>query len=363
MPCYNESGKGRESVQISIDDRKLLWLALFVVAILLRQSLVAALLPFFLAVCLAAILEPAVNLLEQRGRLPRSLSTILILFAVVSAGGYITLLVATKVLSELVQMGTLLQRYQHVPVDLATKVIEDLNRLNEIVDQRQLPQAVQDNILQAVDDIANAGVGLITQGINLTLNAASKVPSLIVILVIALIGAYFMLKDRDRLVESTLAAVPAGVREKTRDLQQRIVVDLVGFIKAQFILLTLTTVVIGVGLIAIGINYWMTLAIVAGVLDIIPVLGPGFLLIPWAIGAWTLGQTALATKLILLFGLSFFLRQLFQAKILGDFIGVHPLPMLLALYAGIHFFGIQGIIVAPVLVIIAKALYAITKRP
>ncbi len=349
-------------MKLQIDDRKILWLILLVGAVFLRQPLIAAALPFILGVCLAALIDPLVNLLEARVRLPRWMATTLSLAAVVLAGGYLWLLVTTKVFSELIQMGALLQRYQHIPVDLATRLIESLNRLNEIVDQRQLPLSVQENILQAVDDIANAGFGLITQGINITLNAAGKVPSLIIVLVIALLATYFMLKDRDALSDSALSVLPAGVREKARAVQRRIVADLVGFIKAQLILLTLTTIVIGVGLIAIGINYWMTLAIIAGILDIIPVLGPGFLLVPWAIGAWLLGQTALATKLLLIFALSFLIRQLFQAKILGDFIGVHPLPMLIALYAGIHFFGIYGIVVAPFIVIVAKALYISTTR-
>lgn len=350
-------------MKITIDDRKFLWLAVIVGAIFARHAVVAALLPFVLALALAAVIEPIANFIQAKARIPRAFAAFISLLAVMLAGGYVFLLVSTKVLSELVQMGALLQRYQQVPVDLAANLIAELNRINEAFDQRGLPTAVQANILQAVDDITRTGIGLMTQGINLTLGAVSRVPSLIVVLVIAFIATYFIVKDKESLVEGALSVVPDSVRERAREMQSKIIVDLVGFFKAQLILLGLTTVLIGTGLVLIGVNYWVTLALVAGVLDIIPVLGPGFLLVPWAVGAWTIGDTALAIKLLILFMISFLIRQIFQAKILGDFIGVHPLPMLMALYAGLHFFGIAAFIVAPVLVIVGKAVINFTRRP
>src|SRR5690606_37393854 len=103
----------------------------------------------------------------------------LVLF--VLAGGYVFLLISTKVLSELVQMGARLRNYQHVPVDLATNIIRRLNELNEVVDQRGLPPAVQQNIIQAVDNLARTGVSLVSQGIDIVLNAVGSVPALVVV--------------------------------------------------------------------------------------------------------------------------------------------------------------------------------------
>ena len=65
-------------------------------------------------------------------------------------------------------------------------------------------------------------------------------------------------------------------------------------------------------------------------------------------------------SLSILYLLTFLVRQLFQAKILGDSIGIHPLPMLVVLYAGIQFFGLYGFIVAPIMIIVGKALYGLT---
>lgn len=347
-------------MRFSIDDRKLIWLVVIVVAVMFRQPLAATLLPFILALALAAILEPLVSFLQVKARMPRALAALVSLAVVVVSGGYAILLIFTKVVSELVQMGSLLQRYQRVPVDFATYLIQRLNELNELFDQRGLPTTVQQNIIQTVENLAAAAVNLATQGINLVLNAMSQVPYIVVVLIVSLIATYFLVKDRDKLVDSVLNLSPPIMRDQLREAWTRIITDIVGFFKATAILVSLTVIMVALGLIAIRVNYWMTLAIIAGILDLIPVLGPGFLFVPWAIGAATLGHAGLAFQLIILYLITFLVRQLFQAKILGDSIGIHPLPMLIVLYAGIQFFGLYGFIVAPVMIIVGKALYGLT---
>ncbi len=251
-------------MRISIDDRKLLWLVLIVVAIFFRQPLAATLLPFILALALAAILEPIVNFFQSRARMPRPVATLVSLALVVIAGGYALLVITTKVVSELVQMGTLLQRYQRVPVDFATYVIERLNEINELFDQRGLPVVVQQNIIQTVENLAAAAVNWATQGINLVVNAVSQVPYLVVVTVV----------HDDRYILSRQGSRPAdrvrsfGLSSRhtghIRETWSRILEDIVGFFKATLVLISLTVIMTSLGLIAIGVNYWMTLAIIAG---------------------------------------------------------------------------------------------------
>ena len=347
-------------MRISIDDRKLLWLVLIVVAVFFRQPLAATLLPFILALALAAILEPIVNFFQGRARMPRPVATLVSLALVVIAGGYALLVILTKVVSELVQMGTLLQRYQRVPVDFATYVIERLNEINELFDQRGLPAVVQQNIIQTVENLAAAAVNWATQGINLVVNAVSQVPYLVV--VTGRRDDRHLLSGQrsrpaDRVRSSSLLR---AMQERVRETWSRILERYRGLFQSHADPHQPDGHHGPLGLIAIGVNYWMTLAIIAGILIMIPVLGPGFLFVPWAIGAATLGHVSLAAQLLVLYLIIFLVRQLFQAKILGDSIGVHPLWMLVTLYAGIQFFGLYGFIVAPILIIIGRALYSLT---
>lgn len=341
-------------MQISIDDRKFVLLAIIVAGIFIRQPLIAALIPFLLALALAAILEPVARKLERSLKFPRVLASSFVLSAFVVAGGYLFLLVSAKILSELVRMGGRLQRYQDVPVDLVTQLLIRWNELNELIDQRGIPGEVRDNIINAVENLTNTAFSLIGTSINVVIGAVGQIPALLVVVVIALIATYFLVKDKDALVQSALSIAPEAIRAKAREIGRRVIVDLVGFVRGQLLLFLITTVIVSVGLILIGVDYWLTLALISGILDVIPVVGPGFLFFPWAIFAWALGHPVLSLQLFVLYVFTFLVRQVIQPKVLGDSIGVHPIAMLVALYAGIQFFGLQGLIVAPILVIIAK---------
>jgi len=346
-------------VRITVDDRTIWWIAIVAVAIVFRQPLVAALMPFVAALALAAVLEPIVRRLEARAKVPRVIASLAVLTAFVIAGGHLILLMLTKILSELVQMGGLLQRYQQVPVEFVRQLLIRWNELNELVDQRGLPGEVRDNILAAVNDLTQAAFGFVAQGINVVIGAFSQIPALLVIVFIALLSTYFLVKDKDALSASILSIVPESIRARAHELGRRVIVDLVGFFRAQFVLFIVTTVIVSIGLAWIGVNYWLTLALIAGILDVIPVVGPGFLFMPWAAFAWTLKQPVLGIQLLVLYAVIFLVRQVLQPKILGDSIGVHPLAMLVAIWAGIQFFGVQGLIVGPVIVIIAKGVFSL----
>src|SRR5690606_38642574 len=114
----------------------------------------------------------------------------------------------------------------------------------------------------------------------------------------------------------------------------------IAFAKGQLIILAITTAVAALGLYLLGIRYWMTLSILAGILDFIPVVGPGFLFMPWAGVSLVLGDTSLAIALAIIYLAVFGVRQIFQTKVLGDSIGVHPLLMLISIYGGIVWFGV-----------------------
>lgn len=344
-------------MKISFDEKKLLWLILIVGGIWLRHPLMATLVPFLLAIALATLIEPIVNFLQVRVRLPRSAAALISLILVLLTGGVASLLIFTKVISELAQMASLLQRYQRIPVDFAANLIERLNDLNELFDREGIPLEVQRNLLQTVDSIAKSSVDLLSEGIRIVLRAVTQVPFWFVVGIVAVLATYFLVKDRDVLIETFLSTSPPKLKQRLRDAWDRIIRDMINYLKAQLLLIGLTTVTVAIGLAIIDIDYWVTLSLVTGFLDFIPILGPGFLFVPWAIGAITIGESVLAVKLLTLYFISFTLRQLFQAKVLGDSIGVHPLNMLVALYAGIHFFGVQGFIAAPILVIIGKAIY------
>ena len=129
--------------------------------------------------------------------------------------------------------------------------------------------------------------------------------------------------------------------------------------KAYSILISITAIITIVGLKILGISYIFTIGILVGILDILPILGPGTLFIPWIIWEIISGDTGFAVSLLVLYVIISVVRQFLEPKIIGDNIGLHPLATLISLYVGLQLGGIVGMIAGPVLLVIFIACYRV----
>jgi len=332
--------------------RKLGLFAALILVILFRNMLVAALLPFVLAFILAAMIDPIIETLQQRLRLPRGVAVLFTLAALIAVSGYVASLVLAKVAAELVDLASGLPAYQRELSALTSTLIARFNELYE-----NLPAQVTIYLQSTINDVSRNVIGFLADTIDRTLRAITALPSLVVVIVVTVLATYFLSRDREQLSDAFFRFLPERWQKPMRDAQDKIVVDLIGFLKAQLFIFLLTTGVASLGLYLIGTRFWMILGITLGVLDIIPIVGPGLILFPWAGVSILMDEFQRALFLCLIFLAILVIRQTAQATVLGESIGVHPLAMLVAVYGGIVAFGVKGMFIGPLLVIVGKALW------
>lgn len=318
-----------------------------------RGNIISSLLPFIAAIILAGMMEPAVNNLDRYLRVGRTAATTAVFLLVLVVGGYALTLMTAKVVAEIVDMSDRATTYQAQINETATDL---LNRLTAATEAELIPSVVQDALEERVGDLAIEGGKFISSAVQKIEAAAVSIPTFILIVTVTLLATFFVTKDRALIYQSLILITPVAWRAKVSSAQERIVQDIIVFAKGQLLILLLTTSVAAFGMYLLGIRYWMTLGLIAGILDFIPVVGPGFLFVPWIAVSWALGDTSLAIALAVIFVAVFAVRQIFQTKILGDSIGVHPLLMLASIYGGIVWFGVYGLIIGPILIIIGRAL-------
>ncbi|HEY8417905.1 MAG TPA: sporulation integral membrane protein YtvI [Limnochordales bacterium] len=336
---------------IAVNYRKVALIAVLALAVVFRGAVLSAVLPFFVAFVLAHLIDPIVNAFQRRLRLPRSAATMVTLFLVVVVLGSAVLWAMTNMYNELLDLALLLPAHQRIAMNVANQVLQSLEDLFETV-----PEEVTAYLRETLNQLFQRAIELIGGFTNRLLGTVASLPSAAVIWVVIVLATYFFTADRDAVNHAVLRMVPAGWRPRVAEARDKILVDLGGFLKAQVIMLFISTSIAAAGLILIGSRYWMTLALILGMLDVIPVVGPGLILFPWAAIAVVLGNLAQAVQLVGLFVVMFAARNLLQAKVLGDSVGMHPLLMLIALWVGIVAFGVYGILIGPILAIIAKAL-------
>ena len=197
--------------------------------------------------------------------------------------------------------------------------------------------------------------GLISRVANSIILFLSLVPGTLTILVVSILATFFLARDRHLISELLLKTIPAPWGEKTVTVLREISAAFIGYLKAQAILVLITTVLSVMGLLLIGADYALTLGLLIGFFDIIPVLGPSTIYIPWLIWSFATGATGFGIKLMVLYGLVMTVRQFLEAKIVSANLGLHPLATLISMYAGLKTLGLVGLLMGPILLIALQA--------
>ena len=109
-----------------------------------------------------------------------------------------------------------------------------------------------------------------------------------------------------------------------------------------------------IGLYLLGFEFPFTIGVLVGLFDLLPILGPGAIFIPWSLWYILIGNFKLGILLLMLYAILVIVRQLIEPKILGASIGLHPLATLISVFAGLRLLGIKGIFIGPILLLIAK---------
>ncbi|WP_202080755.1 sporulation integral membrane protein YtvI [Caldalkalibacillus salinus] len=320
--------------------------------------------PFIIGILFALIFNPFVSVLERRAKFPRWLAVtvaIILLLAVLST---IVTLVILEIVAEVNRLSETLPGY----VEEYVIRIQDfvLNDLLVFYDQftafySSLEPDVQQSIEEETQELANQaatmGKDAVQSVFNGVLNFIGSVPNMATAFIISLLASFFISKDWPSHIRNYVNIVPEGIRHRTGAVFKDLKKALFGFVKAQLTLISITFVIVLIGFFILRIEYALTLALIIGVVDLLPYLGTGLVFIPWIVYLFINGDYSLVIGLSILYGIVVIQRQMMEPKILGTNVGLDPLLTLIALFVGFKLFGMLGLIIGPVSMVILGALH------
>lgn len=312
------------------------------------------LMPFILAIVFAVVIEPVVNFFEIRTKLKRNLAVVLSLVLVV--GGFIAflVLVSAVIIRELSDLYRLaLSRSDDIINQVTSAVSQFQISFLELNLPPQLDAALQGYVQRGLEFsqlLMNNTIETLVQGF-------IKLPSILVFVGIAMVATYLVTKDRALIRTFIIRIMPSSVRADGNNIVHELIKALSGFIKAYSILITITAIITLVSLKILGVKYAFLIGVLVGLMDILPILGPGLVFIPWMIWEFIQGNTGMGISLAVVYIIITVVRQFLEPQVVGDSIGLHPLVTLIALYVGLQLGGVLGMIMGPILVVIFLACY------
>jgi sporulation integral membrane protein YtvI len=322
----------------------LTWIGLTLSAYVFWRWVVWYVLPFVLALVLACLISPLVGRLRKWGCGPTmsvlaALTTALAgIFAV--CGAVITLLAA-----ELVEISHRLPGYLKArPLEIG-RYLDEWNRL------RMRLGLGHGNLASELGTLYR----LMAAAARSLAHSLVQLPEFGLILLIATLAAFFMLRD-ERVVRRVVTGLsPPSWRDRVAMVSLAMVNGFLGYIRAEFSLVALTGLATMGGLLVIGAPYAVLIGLTAGLLDMVPFLGPTIILVPWAVGALATGDVKMAVRLLAVLAVVAGVRQIVEPRLVGQGTGLHPLVVLFSLYMGVRLFGADGVLVGPVTAVMFKA--------
>ncbi len=140
--------------------------------------------------------------------------------------------------------------------------------------------------------------------------------------------------------------MPGGVWERVTAVIADLKRAVGGYFKAQFKIMGVVYVILVVGLLIMRVGYAPLVAFAVAFLDALPFFGTGTVLIPWAVIKVLSSDYEIAAGLVILYAVTQIVRQVIQPKIVGDSIGMDPLPTLIFMYIGYKVSSVLGMIIA-----------------
>lgn len=307
--------------------------------------LIRFLMPFLIGWIISCIANPVVCWLDKKLKIQKRFgSAIMIVFVLAAVVGLLYLIGSFLVR----EAGELIVHLPEMYKGIAEQMKEVGQNLSGII--KMLPAGLKANLStlgSSLGDALGAWVKDLTQPtVSLAGNVAKQIPSVIIGGFVSIISAYFFVADREMVTAWMKNVTPKAVYERLSMVMSNFKFAVGGYFIAQFKIMAVVCVILLVGLSLLRVEYAFVLSILIGFLDFLPFFGTGTALIPWCIYTLLTGDYMRALLLALIYVITQVVRQLIQPKLVGDQVGLNPLPTLVFIYIGYRLGGFLWMILA-----------------
>ena len=317
------------------------------------------LMPFVLAFLIAYVLRRPIRFLSRALHVPKGLVAVLL---VVLTYGLIGLLLAlagirlTATITSLVQQIPSLYSRYILPdlTELFTWLEELLSRLDPSL--MSTLQELQSQVLNMLGQLVSGLSGLLLGGVSLATSLATSLPGFLIRVLLMVISTFFIAIDYEKIVRFCLGCLHGNTRKVVLQIKAYVVGTLFVCIRSYALIMSITFVELSIGLSIIRVERAMLVALLISIFDILPVLGTGGIMIPWAILTALGGDVPRALALLAVYVIITVISNIIEPRIVGAQIGLHPVLTLMSMFVGNHLFGIVGLFGLPILLSLLRYL-------
>lgn len=331
-------------------------LIILLLCIFLLPKCIFFFMPFIIGWIISLIASPVVRFFEERLKIRRKGASVIVIVAVLAVVILLVYVVGAKLVKEGVSF------VNELPM-LWESIVAEFDEVGDNLEgiYRRLPEDTQQTLDNIGSEMGTYFGGLIenvgTPTFEAVGNVAKQLPDIFLGVVMCILSAYFFVADKGYVSDLMKKYVPGAVLYRL-DLIRRSFRNAVGgYFKAQFKIECWIYLMLVIGLFILKVRYVPLVALGIAFLDFLPVFGTGTVMIPWAIVEILSRDYRMAIGLLIIWCTGQLVRQMIQPKIVGDSIGMEPIPTLFLLFIGYKVAGVMGMILSVPIGIIIVNLY------
>ena len=336
----------------------ILYIVLVLIVVYLLFKLGIFLFPFTLALFFSIMTQPFSRFLEKKLKFSQKIATIvsIVLFLVIFLG-FISLS-ALRLSGEIYKLSINLNKYSKEAQSLWNTAIDKVYSL-----LGYFPEGFDEQVKNSINGFIRMGTSKLGSFINSLINFITSIPTIILYICITILSTFFISLDKNKIMAFLEQQFPKSWIKKVYNIKREMFNVLGSYIRAQIILMTICffELLISFNILSFlkfNLQYPLIFSIVICIIDALPILGAGAVLLPWSLISFVTGDINLGLALLVIYFLVLSVRQMLEPKLISQNLGVHPLVTLISMYSGFKFFGVIGFLIGPVVMIILKNVFS-----
>lgn len=331
-------------------------LCILLVCVFLLPRIIIWFMPFVTGWIIALIASPLVHFFEKRLKIRRKAGTAFVIISVIALVILAGYLIGAQLVEQIAEfIGDVPKLWEAAQEDFA-QIGEKLS-----VALKYLPSELQLTINSITGNVQEYFGGIMESISEPTITAlgnfVGSLPNIVISVIMSLLFAYFYVADKGYLSGLLEKAIPDSVLVRLQMIKRGLIKAVGGYFKAQLKIEVWMYLLLGIGFSILQVKYAFLIAIGVAILDLLPFFGTGTVLIPWAIIKFLSADYKMVIGLLIIWGVGQLARQLIQPKIVGDSVGLAPIPTIILLFVGYRVAGVIGMIIAVPIGIIILNLY------
>ncbi len=338
----------------------------FAVLYLVFNYLWGAIMPFVIAYIFAECFRPIVKYSETHKSFP---TRFFIIFTVLLAVGSLAMLfygISRRIVFE---VGGFIEKSRstleliRTDEGFASEIIEKINSFVPFVDVSDRLWKIRGNLENELWSMLTTLIDKLSgQLVNLFGKTVAFVPNALLSTAVVIIATYYFAVDRVKINSFFISLFPKKLRPILVNGKAEIANTVGRYLRAYGTLFSITFVELLIVFIILDVDYSFVLALVTAIVDVLPVLGIGTVLLPWAAVSLLFGNYFVGIGLLIGYAVITVIRQIIEPKIIGKFIGLHPIATLASMYIGLKSVGIIGLFAFPIAAILIKRIIEISRK-